>query len=332
MLAAYYKKTGQAKDVLKLGEFDKPVINSNEVLISLKASGINPSDIKKRQGWRKQKMDFPLVIPHSDGSGKIIKVGKNLSSEYLNKRVWIWTAQGGYNEKGRPYGTASEFIKLPITKFCELPDNLSYEEGACLGVPAMTAYNAVFSDGNVKNKTILIQGAGGAVGHFAVQFSKLSGANVIGSVGSEERGNHALSAGADKIVNRKDNNFVKNVLNLTNGKGVDRIIEIDFGENVNNDIKILKPNGIIASYSSTTKPNPTFPYYDLASKGCKINIIQSFNFSQQIRKKCCNYIKKLCSDNSLKISIGNVFQLKEIIKAHKMVEEKKTIGNIVLKI
>ena len=332
MKAAYYEKTGRAKDVLKIGNFDSPKLGSNEVLILLKYSGINPSDVKKRMGWQNKKMDFPLIIPHSDGSGEIIDVGKNLSKEYIGKKVWIWTAQGGYNDIGRAFGTAAEFITVPLDKFYELPRNLSFAEGACLGVPAMTAYDAVFFNSEIENKTILVQGAGGVVGHFAVQFVKVSGGNVIASVGSKKREKHAKDAGAKYIFNRHDNNFINNILDATNGKGVDQIIEIDFGKNIDIITKVLKPNGLISSYSSTGNPNPIFPYYKFASKGCKISIIQSFNFSKKTRENCCKFIEKISDTNNIKVPIGKILPLDDIISAHELVENQETIGNVVLEI
>ena len=156
MKAAYYTETGGAKDVLINGELETPKPSANEVLISVKASGINPSDVKRRAGWQNKNLPFPLIIPHSDGAGQIIQVGSNLSTDLIGNSVWIWNAQGGYAGPGRAFGTAAEFITVPVTQVSKLPDNITFEEGACLGVPLRTSHRAVFADGPIDNKFIFL--------------------------------------------------------------------------------------------------------------------------------------------------------------------------------
>ena len=214
MKAAYYKKTGTAKDVLINGELETPKPNPNEVLISVKASGINPSDVKRRAGWQNKNLPFPLIIPHSDGAGKIVKVGRNMSTDLIGSDVWVWNAQGGYAGPGRAFGTAAEFIAVPATQVSKLPDNVTFEEGACLGVPLRTSHRAVFADGPIENKLILVQGAGGVVGNFAVQLASQFGATVIATAGSKERMSHALDAGAHHVVNRHDLSFKKEIMEI----------------------------------------------------------------------------------------------------------------------
>ena len=277
-------------------------------------------------------MGFPLIIPHSDGAGKIIQVGSNLSTDLIGNSVWIWNAQGGYAGPGRAFGTAAEFITVPVTQVSKLPDNITFEEGACLGVPLRTSHRAVFADGPIDNKFILVQGAGGVVGNLSVQLAFHFGATVIATAGSKERMSHALDAGAHYVVNRHDSSFKNEIMDITNGLGVDRIIEIEFGGNIETDIDLLKPNGIIAAYSSTTVPNPSFPYYKLAAKGGQINLIQSFNLPIDAEKQCQRDLEKLCELGKFKVAIGKVLPISEISSAHEMVEAKTIIGNVVLKI
>lgn len=332
MKAAYYTKTGSPRDVLINGDLDTPKPSDNEVLISVKASGINPSDVKRRAGWQKKELPSPLIIPHSDGAGQVVEVGTDVDPSLIGSRVWVWNAQGAYDGPGRAFGTAAEFISISVNQVAPLPQQLSYNDGACLGVPFRTAHRAVFADGEIDGKTVLVQGAGGVVGNFAVQLASKFGATVIGTASSNIRANHARKAGAHYIVDRHSKSFINEVLEITKGNGVDRIVEIEFGGNLEMDIAVLKPNGIIASYSSTAIPVPTFPYYDLAAKGGQINLIQSFNLPNSAKLECQKDLKNLCSSNNFQVAIGKTLSLDEIIIGHELVEEKSLIGNVVLEI
>ncbi|RMH49245.1 MAG: NADPH:quinone reductase, partial [Alphaproteobacteria bacterium] len=183
MRAAVYRRTGPAEEVLTVEDLPDPVPGPGEVLVRVHASGVNPADVKRRGGWLGQRMDHPLVIPHADGAGEIIATGPGVDPARRGQRVWLWNAQGGYGGPGRAFGTAAELCALPQSQAVPLPAALSFAQGACLGIPAMTAHRAVFADGPVAGRTILVAGAGGAVGHFAVQFAAAAGARVIGTAG-----------------------------------------------------------------------------------------------------------------------------------------------------
>ena len=332
MKAAFYNKTGKAEKVLKIGTVKTPKPGPNEVLIFVKASGINPSDVKRRGGWQYKDLPFPLIIPHSDGAGTIVEVGKNISSTYKDLDVWIWNAQGGYSGPGRAFGTAAQFITVPINQVSKLPEELTFNEGACLGVPFRTAHRAIFADGSITDKVVLVQGAGGVVGNFSVQIARHFGAIVIGTAGSPDSLKHAEKAGAHYTVNRHDSSYSTQIMDITKGLGVDRIIELEFGKNLETDIELLKPNGIIAAYSSTEIPKPTFPYYNLAAKGGQINIIQSFNLPAEAEILCQKHLELLTASGEFKIPIGEIFDLEHIASAHTRVETKSVIGNVVLDI
>lgn len=332
MKAAFYNETGKAENVLKIGTVKTPKPGPNEVLISVKASGINPSDVKRRGGWQYKDLPFPLIIPHSDGAGTIVEIGQNVSSKYQDLDVWIWNAQGGYSGPGRAFGTAAEFITVPITQVSKLPEELTFKEGACLGVPFRTAHRAIFADGSIADKMVLVQGAGGVVGNFSVQIARHFGATVIGTAGSPDSLKHAEKAGAHYTVNRHDSSYSTQIMDITKGLGVDRIIELEFGKNLETDIELLKPNGIIAAYSSTEIPKPTFPYYNLAAKGGQINLIQSFNLPNGAEKLSQDHLEILTNSDNFFISIGKRLTLNNIALAHSLVEKKSVIGNVVLDI
>ena len=265
MKAAWYEKTGDAADVLKVGELPDPSPRSNEVLISVKTSGINPSDVKTRAGARGD-LQFSRIVPHSDGAGIIVDVGKKVDSNRIGERVWIWN--GAF---ARPNGTCAELIALPEYQAVSMSDHVSFEAGACLGIPASTAYYGIFAGGSIEDKTLMITGGAGAVGFYGIQLAKWAGAKVISTVSSKEKSKIAEDAGADLVLNYKKDNVVDSVLEYTKGNGVDRVLEVEFGGNIKINPKIVNTNGTIAAYASMGNIEPTLPFYDFMFKGIKIN-------------------------------------------------------------
>lgn len=332
MRAAFYRRTGPASDVLEIGQLPDQIPASGEVLVRVGASGINPADVKRRAGWGGLEMGHPLIVPHCDGAGEIVDVGPDVDPACIGERVWLWNAQGGYGGPGRAFGTAAERIAIPKAQTVGLPPQLDFTQGACLGVPAMTAHRAVFADGPVRGQTILVQGGGGAVGHFAVQFAALAGARVIATAGSAGRAEHALSAGCERIINRHEEDVVEIVLDITGSAGVDRIIEVDFGANLTGNIKMLKPNGVIAAYSSSSAPTPVLPYYDLAFKGARIHFVQGFNLPDDARRQAVEDLNRHIAAGQVSVAVGATFRLGQIAQAHALVEAGKSIGNVVLKL
>ena len=212
MKAAWYEKTGEAQTVLQIGELDNPVPNKGEVLVQLKTSGINPSDVKTRAGARGE-LQFPKIIPHSDGAGTIVDVGEGVDKNRIGERVWIWN--GAF---GRAFGTCAELISLPEFQAAKINDSVDFKSAACMGIPASTAYYGIFANGSVKDKTVLISGGAGAVGFYGIQLAKLSGANVISTISSDEKAEVAQEAGADKVINYKNEDVVEEIMNYTDNK------------------------------------------------------------------------------------------------------------------
>ncbi|MDP7386367.1 MAG: NADPH:quinone reductase, partial [Nitrospinota bacterium] len=232
MRAGWYEKQGPAGEVIQVGEMAAPEPGAGEVRVRLAVSGVNPSDAKNRLGARGP-MKFPRVVPHSDGAGEIDRVGPGVDPARAGERVWVFNGQWD-----RPFGTAAEFIALPAGQAVRLPEGVTDAEGACVGIPGMTAHRCVFADGPVQGKTVLVTGGAGAVGHCAVQLAKWGGASVIATVSSDEKAERARGAGgavgggADHVVNYRTENVAERVRELTGGEGVDRIVEVDFGGNL----------------------------------------------------------------------------------------------------
>src|ERR1700755_1182668 len=203
MKAVWYERTGAPPDVLPFGDMPTPVAGPGEVRVRLEASGINPADVGRRAGSYRP-LEYPRAIPNSDGAGVIDQVGDGVTRLGVGERVWLFNGQ----RNGRAFGTAAEYITLAEHLVTPLPDQLSFAEGATLGIPAMTAWCSLFADGPVTGKTVLVTGGAGAVGHYAVQLAKWGGAQVIATVSSDAKAEHARLGGADLIVNYKGEDVV----------------------------------------------------------------------------------------------------------------------------
>src|ERR1700756_2864264 len=221
MKAAWYEKQGPAREVLTVGEIPNPSPTAGEVRIRIAASGINPGDIKKRQDAFGYGMAYPRVIPHSDGAGRIDQVGPGVNSEWMGRPVWCYGAQSY-----RPFGTAAEFTVVPVEQVAPLPDNVSMEQGACLGIPGITAHRAVHVAGAVNGRTVLVQGAAGSVGLCAVQLARFAGARVIGTVRSPSDAATAKNAGAHEVL-VSDKELTSRVRALA-PDGIDNIVDGGF--------------------------------------------------------------------------------------------------------
>ena len=326
MKAVWYTKTGKAADVLQVGELDDPIPVAGEVLVRIKASGINPSDVKTRAGAR-GKLQFPKIIPHSDGSGEIIDVGEGVNKNRIGERVWIWN--GAFE---RAYGTCAELIALPELQAVKINNEVSYDSAACMGIPASTAYYGILANGSVKNKTLLISGGAGAVGFYGIQIAKLAGANVITTISNDEKAKIANNAGADKVINYKNENVFEEVMKYTNSNGVDRIFEVEFGGNLPLNEKIIKPNGVIAAYGSMAKMEPKLPFYNLMFKGVKIDTFLIYSIENKFREEILTGLSELLNQNSLKHMISKTYSIDKIIDAHEAMESGSIIGNIVIEV
>ena len=324
MKAAWYENIGAAAEVLQVGETSDPTPNVGEVLVEIKSSGLNPSDVKTRAGARGE-LQFPKVIPHSDGGGVITAVGEGIDKSRIGERVWIWN--GAF---GRACGTCAEMIALPSGQAVSLPEGTSFEAAACMGIPASTAYYGMLCDGSVEDQTVLVTGGAGAVGYYGIQLAKWSGAKVISTVSGEEKGSVAREAGADLVINYRDENVTEVIQDFTNGVGVDRILEVEFGGNLEISKQIIKPNGTIASYGSVALMEPTLPFYDLMFKGVKLNTYLIYIVPETDRNMITNGINDALNDQALNHMIAESYELDDIVDAHLSMESNAVVGNIVI--
>jgi NADPH2:quinone reductase len=326
MRAAWYERTGRAPDVLVVGQADTPRPGSGEVLVAVAFSGINPHDTKRRSGWTGEPMTAPRIIPHADGAGVIAAVGPDVPATRVGERVWIFRA-----DAVRPgSGSAAEYAVVPSTHAVALPDSVPFEIGACLGVPGLTAFAAVFTDGPVEGRTILVQGGAGAVAGYAVQLAVLGGARVIATASSAEKAAIARALGAEAVVNYHTEDVARRVLALSGG--VDRVIEVDFGTNIATDIALLRPHGVIASYSSSRVREPVLPYYGLARKDASIRFIQGMLLTEECRQRGAAHLTALAEAGRLRHPDRHIFPLARIAEAHELLESGAVPGKVLVSV
>ena len=265
MLAAWYKNFGTAENVLETGEFAEPKPGKGEVKIKIYSSGVNPSDTKKRAGSNPDILDDGPIIPHSDGAGEIVDVSDEKLRHRVGEKVWVYESQ-----HNRRLGTAAEFICLPSHNAVRLPDGVSYDTGAMLDIPAMTAHRCVHNSGDIKDRYVLITGGAGRVGHYCIQWAKKAGAIVIATSSNNQGGQECKKAGADIIVGHPSKTYKEEILDLTKGQKIEKIIDGDFGKNINYLLSVIKPNSSICTYASMTEKTPVIPFYQMMNLNVKM--------------------------------------------------------------
>jgi len=322
MRAAWYEKQGPAREVLTVGEMPDPMPASGEVRIRVSASGVNPGDIKKREDAFGYGMPYPRIIPHSDGAGRVDQVGEGVTPEWVGRSVWCYGAQSY-----RPFGTAAEFTVVPVEQIAPLPSRVSPEQGACLGIPGITAHRAVHVAGSVNGRTVLVQGAAGSVGTCAVQLARQAGAHVIGTVMTPSEEETASDAGAHEVV-RNDHELISRLKTLA-PDGIDHIVEVAFGANVGADVDLLKMGGSIATYA-TNVATPTIPFWLMVFKNIPLFFLGSDDFPKAAKIAAARDLNAALEAGWSGFEIAERIPLAEIARAHELVEHPARRGRIVV--
>jgi NADPH2:quinone reductase len=326
MRAAWYERQGPAREVIVVGEMPDPRPGPGEVRIRLAASGINPGDVKKRGDAFGVGMPFPRVIPHSDGAGVIDEVGEGVTSARVGERAWCFGAQSY-----RPFGTAAGHTVVPASQAVRLPDGVSFEQGACLGIPGLTAHRAVHAAGPVRGRTLLVQGGAGAVGSCAVALARHAGAQVIATVRSERDGAAASRAGAHLVV-RADGadeaELVERIQRVA-PQGVHHVVEVAFHANVRADERVLAQGGSIATYA-TGEAAPTVPFWPLVFKNVSVHFLGSDDFPAAAKAAAAADLNEAMAAGWPGFEILRTLPLDSIAEAHELVEKPPRAGRVVL--
>ena len=327
MRAAWFESFGSANDVLQLGDIEMPTAGPGEVLVRVHTSGVNPSDVKKRAGSFPGLLDDGLVIPNSDGAGVIEAVGHGIDSSRIGERVWLYQAQFA-----RRFGTAAEYVAIDSSRAPKLPDNVSFEVGACLGIPVMTAHRAVFADGDVAGQTVLVTGGAGRVGYYAIQWAAQAGATVIATASNDADRTTCLDAGAHHVVNHRDDDFLAQIMAASGGEPVDRVVDVEFGANLPTTVEIIKVGGVIATYSSMQEPQPKIPFFQMMYKDLTIRTIIVYAMPEAAKKQAVEDTNKALSVDALQHRIAASLPLDEIVRSNEVIEQGSIRGAVILTI
>jgi NADPH:quinone reductase len=322
MKAAWYERQGAARDVLSVGEIEDPQPRAGEVRIRIAFSGVNPGDVKKREDAFGVGMPYPRVIPHGDGSGTVDCVGEGVVREWIGRRVWCYGAQSY-----RPFGTAAEYTAIPLKQVVPLPESVPLEQGACLGIPGITAHRAVHVGGSVKGKTVLVQGGAGAVGACAVQLAHQAGARVIATCRAESDREIASRAGADEVL-LTGGNLVEQLRALA-PDGVNHIVEVAFGANIKTDTEVLAQGGSIATYA-TNAPMPEIPVWQLVFVNARLLFVGSDDVPAEAKIEATRDINQSLEAGWAGLNIAEMVPLDRIVRAHELVEHPAKPGRVIV--
>jgi NADPH2:quinone reductase len=315
MHAITYSKLGSAKDVLHFQKVNKVSLQSGEVRVALNFSGVNPSDVKSRKGRPGlNRPAFEVVIPHSDGAGVIEAVGSGVDKGRIGQRVWIWNGQWQ-----RSYGTAASHITLPANMAVPLPDAVSFETGAILGILGLTAAQAVFGGDDIAGQTVLIQGGAGTVGLLAVQLAKWGGAKVITTCSPRDM-ERVKAAGADSVIDYSAADLASQILGANGGALIPTVVEVEFGLNVAVDAKVIVSNGRLAAYGSAKSMEPKLPFLPLLFKAVTIDIILIYLLPKIKRDAMLSKLHGALDADALSCPVDRIYPLEDCVSAHEAIE------------
>ncbi|MFJ3681374.1 NADPH:quinone reductase [Pseudomonas sp. NPDC090208] len=327
MKAAYYERLGPAEDVLELGDMPDPQPGPGEIRVRIEVSGLNPSDIKGRNGF-KGAMAYQRVVPHQDGAGVIDAVGEGVGASRIGERVWVYEAQSG-----RAFGTAAEYVVVPQDKAVGLADHVSFETGASLGIPALTAHYCLFADGDLNQRRVLVQGGAGVVGEAAIQLAKWSGAWVAATVRTAADVARVQAAGADLVIDMQQQDVESVLMEATAGAGVDRIVEVDLISNLELDLACLAKGGTISTYSvEAANAKAPVPVLKAMANCAAFRFVLVYTVPEAAKRKAIRDVTACLAEGRYKVTIGKVFPFEAIAEAHDTLDEHRVKGKVLLRV
>jgi len=314
MRAAVYEGRG-ASDVLQVKEVPTPGPGVGEVRLRLHVAAVNPTDWKARKSGGDLDADFQ--IPGQDGAGVIEAVGPGVDLGRIGERAWVYHA--AYR---RPFGTAAQYTVVPARQAVRIPEGTGFDQAAALGIPYITAYGCLLSDGPIDGQTILVHGGAGAVGHAAIQLARRAGAHVITTVSSKAKAAIATSAGAHAIVDYTQKSALEQVAAAARA-GVDRIIEVDLTHNLELDRAVIVPHGVIVTYAADAD-DPTVPVRALMNGNVTLRFVMVYGFTPSTIAAAIDDITRGLVDGDLTPLPVIRFSLDQIAAAHDAVEKRST--------
>jgi NADPH:quinone reductase len=324
MIAAWYDRQGPPAEVLQVGELPAAEPGRGEVRVRLTHSGVNPGDIKKREGWLGSPMAFARIVPHSDGAGIIDAVGEGVASARLGRRVWVYGAQSY-----RPFGTAGESTVVPNALAVDLPDSVTDQVGACLGIPGITAHRAVFADGPVAGQTIVVHGVRGSVGSIAAQLARWQGATVIGTVRTQAEVGNVGSGTADHVVSLESR--PADAIRALAPDGVSRVVEVALSANADLDAAIVANGAVIATYASPDA-RTALPLWPMLFANVTIRLLGSDDFPKEAKDAAARDLTTAATSSALSIPVADILPLEKIADAHVLVGSGRVPGRVLVSV
>lgn len=325
MQAAWFEQFGAASDVLQVGDKPTPVAGPGEVLVRMRTSGVNPSDVKKRAGSAPGLLDDGYVIPNSDGAGVIEAVGEGVEAKRIGERVWLYQAQFG-----RRFGTAAQYVAIDANRAVVLPIEAGFDVGACAGIPIMTAHRCVHADGPIAGRTVLVTGGAGRVGFYAIQWAKMAGAKVIATASNARDERVCRDAGARHVINHREPGWGTRIKALNDGKPVDRVIDVEFGANLPEVLDCIRTSGVIATYSSTQVKEPQLPFLRMMYLDLTLHLVIVYSMPEAAKKHAIADITQAFRHGMLLHRIADRIPLAEIARASEKVEQGGSPGCVVV--
>jgi len=327
MRAMTYRETGPSS-VLQVVERDVPDPGPGEVRVKLARSGVNPTDWKFRSGGMPGGMAYGEITPGQDGAGVVDAVGDGVEDLKVGDRVWLVLAQ-----HGRPHGTAADYTVQPVSRVVPLPERASYDLGASVGVPAVTAHRALTSadggpsrlgPGALDGKAVLVAGGAGAVGNAAVQLARWAGATVITTVSSEEKAALARAAGAHHVVNYRDSDATKEVLAVA-PDGVDIAVEVAPAQNIGTDLDVVGVHGLVSIYANNGGDEVTIPLRAAFGKNLRFQFLILYTLKDDLVRAATEDVTAAIEAGALRVGEDaglplHHFPLEDLAAAHDAVE------------
>jgi NADPH2:quinone reductase len=311
MRAAMYSSMGPAAEVLTMDRVVIPKPGPNQVRVRLSFSGVNPTDVKSRGGVTARDI-AEFQIPHQDGAGVIDIVGANVDPARIGERVWVMLAAFD-----SVYGTAAEYCVVDVGLVRPLPDSVSFELGATLGVPAVTAAHCVLGDGPVAGQVVLVHGGAGGVGRCAVQIAKWAGATVVATASTEDKRVVALAAGADHVFDYREESAPADVLAAVGP--VDRIIEVNLPANLEFDLGVSRSGSVVVIYAADGE-DPVIPRRRLMTANLTLQFMLLYTVAPAALSAAVSAVEAALADGALTMPPVRYFELEEIVAAHEAQE------------
>jgi NADPH:quinone reductase len=336
MRAVLYSHAGEP-EVLRLVERPVPEPGPGEVRVAVKVSGVNPTDWKARRGGGDGQLPFPEVVPNQDGAGSVDAVGDGVDPSRVGERVWLWEAAWQ-----RADGTAQEFVVLPERQAVRLPEGVSFDVGASLGIPALTAHRCLtvsefgpdrLAPGVLGARTVLVAGGAGAVGHAAIQLARWAGARVITTVSGDEKAELAHAAGADHVVNYRSSDAAEWIRGLA-ADGVDIVVELAPAANAALDSAVVAPNAAVAVYATEGGHELDLPAGELMSRNIRYQFVLVYTVPPSTKDQAVADVAAAATDGALPVGDDaglplHRFSLDRTAEAHAAVE-RGAVGKVLI--